>query len=78
LSLPISSLPSGCNDCQTTTPALKAHTVHRLAVEDEPNWLELCPKPTDVTAKSDLAVVESDDDTSSDGTPEDDLDGDDF
>jgi len=55
----------------------KAHTIHRLTVEDEPNWLELC-STTAVAAKSDLAVVKSDDDTSSDGTPEDDLNGDDF
>ena len=51
----------------------KAREVHRLTVEDEPNWLELCPTTT-MAVKSDLAIVESDDETASDGTSEDNLD----
>jgi len=53
----------------------KARAVHGLTVEDEPNWLELCPTTT--TAKPDLAGDESDDGTDSDETSEN-LDGDTF
>lgn len=54
----------------------KAHTVHRLVVENEPNWLELCSKVT--AGKPDPADTESEEDSCSDDDPEEDLDGDTF
>lgn len=47
----------------------KARAVHRLVVEDEPNWLELCPvAPTDEPGPT---GAESEDETDSDNDPED-------
>jgi len=54
----------------------KARTIHRLTVEDEPNWLELCPAT--MAAEQDPAGTESDDGTDSDETPGEDLDDDTF
>jgi hypothetical protein len=53
----------------------KACAVYRLTVEDEPNWSELCSVAT-AAAESDLAVVESDDETDLDDTPGEDLNAD--
>jgi len=43
----------------------KARTIHRLIVEDEPNWAELCPVAA--TTGTDLADIESDSGSGSDG-----------
>ena len=54
----------------------KAHIVHKLTVEDEPNWLELCQT---TTSKPDVASAESeDDDSDSDDASGDDLDDENF
>lgn len=50
----------------------KAHNVHRLTVEDEPDWSALCP--TTDTSEPDPTSSESEDDTDSGGGPEDDGD----
>jgi len=47
----------------------KAHAVHRLVVEDEPNWSEL--RPTTNTSEPDPTSSEDEDDIDSVGTPED-------
>ena len=38
----------------------KAHTVHRLTVENEPNWLELCPAATESEQDAATTAVGSD------------------
>ena len=53
----------------------KARTIHRLVVEDEPDWLALCAAAT--TSEPGPTDSESDDDTDSDDSPED-LDDDTF
>ena len=54
----------------------KAHIVHKLTVEDEPNWLELCRT---TTSEPDAASAESeDDDSDSDDASGDDLDDENF
>jgi len=56
----------------------KARTVHRLVVEDEPDWSELCSATT-MAPETDIAVDESDDDEAdSDDAPGEGLDVDAF
>jgi len=50
----------------------KARDVHRLVVEDEPNWSELCP--TVATGEPGLAADAEPEDTDSDDDAEEDLD----
>ena len=50
----------------------EARAIHALTVEDEPNWLELCPAKT--AEASDPLDVESEDESESDDTGEEDLD----
>ena len=47
----------------------KARNVHRLTVEDEPNWSELC-STTAATSEPSPANIEPDDDTDSDDDSE--------
>jgi len=49
----------------------KARTVHRLIVEDEPNWSVLCPVPTSSESGPAGSESEDEDDTDSDSSPED-------
>ena len=46
----------------------KACVVHRLTVEDEPDWSELCLATT-MAPETDVAVDESDDEADPDDTP---------
>jgi len=56
----------------------KARAVHRLTVEDEPNWSELC-SATAMAPETDIAVDESDDnEADSDDAPGEGLDVDAF
>jgi len=52
----------------------KACSVHRLVVEDEPNWSMLCPAPT--ISEEGPANSDSKNDDDSDSSPEDPGDGD--
>jgi hypothetical protein len=54
----------------------KAHNVHALTVEDEPNWSELCP--TSTAGESSPAGVESEDDSDFDGSSGEDMDNNTF
>ena len=79
LIFPMTSLHSSFSDCDLMMWFTglgvghlkhKSRAVHSLTVEDEPNWLELCPATTAETGQADL---KPDDESDSDDMAEEDL-----